>query len=158
MQNTGVTPDDIRKAGRTATVHSAGRQEAAATGPCGKCGGKGRNRRQPVVISGEMGEEIAESPSDRLFVFYRCLSFCSSSRLHLGGHVVLVLCVHHSGALVTRVVSQPLALCSKSSYKPRPPQQRCFTWIDVSPGPLLQRYGSAETAAHSKGALEGDEE
>eukprot|EP00727_Mastigamoeba_balamuthi_P010193 m51a1_g5797 hypothetical protein (132) ;mRNA; f:65184-65875 len=118
-------------------------------GPCDKCGGRGRNRRQPVVISGEMGEESAESPGDRLFVFYRCLSFCSSSRLHLGGHVVLVLCVRHAGALVARVVSQPLALCSKSSYRPRPPQQRCLMWVDVSPRLPPPRRGSAEAPERS---------
>eukprot|EP00727_Mastigamoeba_balamuthi_P010198 m51a1_g5800 hypothetical protein (789) ;mRNA; f:76618-106017 len=155
MQRTGVTPDDVRSAGRTATVHSADRPDAAAIGPCGKCGGRGRNRRQPVVISGEMGEESAESPSDRLFVFYRCLSFCSSSRLHLGGHVVLVLCVRHAGALVARVVSQPLALCSKSSYKPRPP--RGLKWVDVSSGPPAhRRHRAAPGAAEDRDDAAGD--
>eukprot|EP00727_Mastigamoeba_balamuthi_P003145 m51a1_g12828 hypothetical protein (96) ;mRNA; f:1545-1958 len=89
-----------------------------------------------------MGEERSESPSDRLFVFYRCLS---SSRLHLEGHVVLVLSVRHAGALVARVVSQPLALCSKSSYKPRPPQQRCLKWVDMVEPCRKQRKRLAES-------------
>eukprot|EP00727_Mastigamoeba_balamuthi_P011590 m51a1_g7053 hypothetical protein (202) ;mRNA; r:154901-160222 len=87
-------------------------------GPCGRC--SEGSRMPPVVISGEMGEEASGKRDHRLFVFYRCLSFCNSSRLHLGGDIVVALTIRHGGAVAARVLSEPLALYSKTSYRPQP--------------------------------------
>eukprot|EP00727_Mastigamoeba_balamuthi_P012033 m51a1_g7452 hypothetical protein (170) ;mRNA; f:117015-117903 len=133
MEQNGVSASDIREAGRTAAVHRASRDDEPL-GPCAKCSD---TRMPPVVISGEMGEEAPRSPEERVFVFYRCLSFCNSSRLHLGGDVVLALTVMRGDEAVVRVLSQPLVLHSKTSYRPQIP--RPIKWIDAGSEPRRKR-------------------
>eukprot|EP00727_Mastigamoeba_balamuthi_P011593 m51a1_g7056 hypothetical protein (212) ;mRNA; r:163873-164871 len=137
LERTGVTAEDIRSAGRSATVHRVAQlQDSTPLGPCSRC--SRASGMPPVVVSGEMGEETACSPDERLFVFYRCVPFCNSSRLHLGGDVVVALTVRRGDAVVARVLSEPIALYSKTSHRPLPGRGG-LTWVDLDVASLAQR-------------------
>eukprot|EP00727_Mastigamoeba_balamuthi_P005929 m51a1_g1956 hypothetical protein (193) ;mRNA; r:1027965-1049094 len=74
-------------------------------------------REAPVPLW--QGDEV-------VFVFDRCRSWCNSSRLHLGGKVVLLLEIANArGAVVSRLQSDRLQLCSKSALQ-------VFRWCNSS--------------------------
>eukprot|EP00727_Mastigamoeba_balamuthi_P012187 m51a1_g7591 hypothetical protein (98) ;mRNA; f:214891-215240 len=83
-----------------------------------------------------MGEESSSNPEERLFVFYRCISFCNSSRLHLRGEVVIVLTIRRDVGVLARAVSPPLMLHSKTSYRPQAPRLK---WVDLGNEPRKPR-------------------
>eukprot|EP00727_Mastigamoeba_balamuthi_P005923 m51a1_g1950 hypothetical protein (1855) ;mRNA; r:984815-1006833 len=85
--------------------------------PCPKCC---QPSGKPNVLLGcsETSPEPAAQGAELVFVFDDCRSYCNSSRLHLGGMVVLCLEIADgAGAVVARLRSQPFALCSKSSLQ-----------------------------------------
>eukprot|EP00727_Mastigamoeba_balamuthi_P003984 m51a1_g13583 hypothetical protein (172) ;mRNA; f:50-565 len=55
---------------------------------------------------------------------------CNSSRLHVGGRVVIVVSVRGPQGPIAVAVSEPLVLVSRSSYVQRPREQPQFKWID----------------------------
>eukprot|EP00727_Mastigamoeba_balamuthi_P012034 m51a1_g7453 hypothetical protein (106) ;mRNA; f:118756-119128 len=103
----------------------------------------------PIVISGEMGEETSGNPEERLFVFYRCVSFCNSSRLHLGCDVVISLTIYQGDVALASTQSQPLMLNSKTSYKPLPP--RGLTWVDLCAEPRPRKGRKSKAAVVPRG-------
>eukprot|EP00727_Mastigamoeba_balamuthi_P000614 m51a1_g1055 hypothetical protein (133) ;mRNA; r:803616-804119 len=55
---------------------------------------------------------------------------CNSSRLHVGGRVVIVVTVRGPQGPIAVAVSEPLVLVSRSSYVQRPRKQPQLKWID----------------------------
>eukprot|EP00727_Mastigamoeba_balamuthi_P014289 m51a1_g9483 hypothetical protein (239) ;mRNA; f:610453-611395 len=112
MRRNGVAEDDVWSCGRRASIFLEGSEPGSpAIGPCQRCG-----RLRPSIVSlGTQDGSVAQSSGDVVaFVFDYCRSYCNSSRLHLGGRIVLSVELRASdGRLVSTVRSQPMNLCSK---------------------------------------------
>eukprot|EP00727_Mastigamoeba_balamuthi_P005072 m51a1_g14563 hypothetical protein (278) ;mRNA; r:1041461-1046398 len=79
--------------------------------------------------------------------------YCNSSRLHLGGRVVVVFRLAGSdGSELARVATEPLMLHAKSNYVPVP---RTFKWKDSAPRFAV---GAAEEAERERGTEEVEQE
>eukprot|EP00727_Mastigamoeba_balamuthi_P011838 m51a1_g7277 hypothetical protein (215) ;mRNA; f:2984-4849 len=78
------------------------------------CGGKAM---KPVIsIEGHM--EQTSTDKGQLFRFSYCFSNCNSSRMHLGGMVVIAFDIRCSdGSLAARALSAPLSLQSQSGIR-----------------------------------------
>eukprot|EP00727_Mastigamoeba_balamuthi_P001684 m51a1_g11512 hypothetical protein (509) ;mRNA; f:9096-12999 len=84
---------------------------------------KRRLQEMPVVSLSFSEEQRARAAAvtpgapERVFVFDVCKSRCNSSRLHLGGRVVVCLALRRpsDGAVVARVYSDPLQLVSRGN-------------------------------------------
>eukprot|EP00727_Mastigamoeba_balamuthi_P004956 m51a1_g14459 hypothetical protein (197) ;mRNA; f:656539-657508 len=107
-----------------------------------------------VHVSPEMAESAGALAGYRVFRFPQCISYCNSSRLHLGGRVVVVFRLAGSdGSELARVATEPLMLHAKSNYVPVP---RTLKWKDSSP----PRYavGVAQEEGKSARGTEGAEQ
>eukprot|EP00727_Mastigamoeba_balamuthi_P007455 m51a1_g333 hypothetical protein (2434) ;mRNA; r:480953-494021 len=112
----GVGADSVWEAGQRAVLLPESSDEQPLE-PCSKCCepfGKPN-----VALGSSSGSLVSETHGgDQHFVFDHCRSFCNSSRLHLGGRVVLALeIVGAGGYVVCRLHSEPLQFCSKSSLQ-----------------------------------------
>eukprot|EP00727_Mastigamoeba_balamuthi_P012003 m51a1_g7425 hypothetical protein (203) ;mRNA; r:28404-29319 len=97
---------------------------------------------------GEQGGEPAAGCPSREFVFNAAKAQCSSSRLHLGGKVELVMVIRGSdGAVAARVRSAPMNLLSKP---PRHRERRRST-----EKPIVQPDKSAEASPQQVGSVSG---
>eukprot|EP00727_Mastigamoeba_balamuthi_P006707 m51a1_g2657 hypothetical protein (254) ;mRNA; r:637757-639151 len=122
----------IRSACASAAVRLAGQESGQSLEPCAKCC---RTRpKKLITIDGPSLEEprAGGDGRERVFVFNRCKSNCNSSRLHLGGRVVIVVTVRGPEGPIAEAVSEPLSLVSRTSYvrRPKPPPQ--IKWVDQS--------------------------
>eukprot|EP00727_Mastigamoeba_balamuthi_P000470 m51a1_g1042 hypothetical protein (471) ;mRNA; r:732253-736151 len=108
---------------------------AAYLGPCARCCG---DHHQKLVAIQDSGLEQAAAETGgrcRAFVFGRCTTNCNTSRLHLGGRVVLVVTVGSPMGSLAEAVSAPLTLVSRSSYARRarvPLAAHRIRWTDCS--------------------------
>eukprot|EP00727_Mastigamoeba_balamuthi_P009509 m51a1_g5180 hypothetical protein (252) ;mRNA; r:160606-161594 len=114
MGECGLTASDIWSSCIGATLHLDGAPSRAPLEPCDRCC---RGKHNNIAIGASDKHRKATGTDDELvFVFDRCRSFCNSSRLHLGGRVVLVIDMRNaSGEAVARLESEPFTLCSKSA-------------------------------------------
>eukprot|EP00727_Mastigamoeba_balamuthi_P004036 m51a1_g1363 hypothetical protein (246) ;mRNA; r:397197-398258 len=119
MQQMGVTPDGIHDAARSsqALLHEC--EEQMPPQPCAKCC---RGRGLPnLLLDHRMLEVPSLQPGTRTFLFDRCISFCNSSRLHLGGRLVIEFVLRsRTGAVALRVLSEPILLQSKTTCRAAP--------------------------------------
>eukprot|EP00727_Mastigamoeba_balamuthi_P004514 m51a1_g14060 hypothetical protein (247) ;mRNA; r:1218888-1220153 len=121
IERHGVSVSDIREAGMRATVHHRDTEDSPPLEPCQRCcAEKGTPN---VFVSGEMAENPPTTPFERTFVFYRCVSNCNSSRLHLGGRVHIVFSVYVNGTLAGRAATEPLLLQSKTGMRAQKKQR-----------------------------------
>eukprot|EP00727_Mastigamoeba_balamuthi_P001009 m51a1_g10905 hypothetical protein (228) ;mRNA; r:55268-56419 len=116
MSANGVEPESIRSAAVRSQVHLEGAVDSPPVGPCARCCTP--RKRQNVLVAPDM--------------------FCNSSRLHLGGRVVIVFQISGSqGEELARAVTEPLVLHAKTNYVPVP---RTLKWKDsVVPRPEARR-------------------
>eukprot|EP00727_Mastigamoeba_balamuthi_P004568 m51a1_g14109 hypothetical protein (281) ;mRNA; f:114061-115414 len=115
LRRNNVGPGGVWEAGRTAVLLLEGQEDGEPLEPCSRC-----TTRSNVLVSVLSGVRT-DKETDRVgplsyFVFNNCRSRCNSSRLHLGGRVVVCVELHaRDGPVAARVLSQPISFCSKSS-------------------------------------------
>eukprot|EP00727_Mastigamoeba_balamuthi_P005076 m51a1_g14567 hypothetical protein (587) ;mRNA; r:1059863-1063097 len=120
MSANGIERDSIRNAGVRSQVHLEGSEDGPPLLPCPRCCAP--RHRQNVVVSPDMVESPEAAPGP---------GYCNSSRLHLGGRVVIVFRVTGSaGAELARARTEPVVLHAKSNYVPMP---RTLKWKDSGP-------------------------
>eukprot|EP00727_Mastigamoeba_balamuthi_P007662 m51a1_g3516 hypothetical protein (247) ;mRNA; f:906758-907783 len=153
MDENKVDSDQVWAAGHTSVVHREGREDQQPLPPCPKCKPGGRSavavrasvaqRRAPVLG----GQDALE------YVFDRCLS---SSRLHLGGRVVIVMelrsCVDKS--VVCRLTSSPLTLRSRFSHRRSPASAAAAPAQAPAPMPPVAAPSSASSFSESPASPE----
>eukprot|EP00727_Mastigamoeba_balamuthi_P014409 m51a1_g9593 hypothetical protein (251) ;mRNA; r:1028322-1029263 len=142
------------------TVHLAEREGLP---PCRRCCSK---RMSNVSLGFAMrdddeGSEAeaaqAEMPASGLRVveFDNCRSHCNSSRLHLGGRVIVVLeVVNNAGEVVARPQTQPLMLCSKPTQH-SPTAELPLTPTAPAATPTTAAAAAASAAFASQFVLSG---
>eukprot|EP00727_Mastigamoeba_balamuthi_P007747 m51a1_g3593 hypothetical protein (156) ;mRNA; r:1168498-1169521 len=121
MAESRVGAETIRAACTAATVRLEGGEHGPDLGPCAKCCGQ---RPRKLITIGGPALEIPREAGDgrvRVFVFDRCKSNCNTSRLHMGGRVVVVVTVRGPQGPIAEAVSEPLALVS-SDTSAAPPE------------------------------------
>eukprot|EP00727_Mastigamoeba_balamuthi_P000647 m51a1_g1058 hypothetical protein (171) ;mRNA; f:816716-817567 len=130
MQEQGLGIEALRAACTGAVV----RLEGQESGP---------RRKRPIVVGGTLREEAhgGSDSRERVFVFDRCKSNCNSSRLHMGGRVVVVVTIRGPQGPIAEAVTEPLLLVSKTSYTRRPPAPR-IRWVHEA-----EASGSSDEAA-----------
>eukprot|EP00727_Mastigamoeba_balamuthi_P004154 m51a1_g13736 hypothetical protein (367) ;mRNA; r:153741-155195 len=116
LEDHGVTEADVWKAGHAAFTVLEGSTDGKPLEPCAKCCRSGKPNVVVGLTAGTKAVSVKHSDGLVEFVFDRCKSRCNSSRLHLGGRVLLSMNIKNkAGELVVCVKSSPLALCSKPS-------------------------------------------
>eukprot|EP00727_Mastigamoeba_balamuthi_P005071 m51a1_g14562 hypothetical protein (484) ;mRNA; r:1036076-1039942 len=123
--------ESIRIAGVRAQAYREGSPDKSPLEPCPRCCAP--RHRQNIFVSPEMTEISGSEaqPGFRIFRFSSCFSYCNSSRLHLGGRVVIVFrIVNSEGLELARATTEPLVLHAKTSYVPVP---RNLKWMDSIP-------------------------
>eukprot|EP00727_Mastigamoeba_balamuthi_P006135 m51a1_g2140 hypothetical protein (354) ;mRNA; r:1734772-1737572 len=159
MAESRVGAEAIRAACTAATVRLEGGEHGPDLGPCAKCCGQ---RPRKLITIGGPALEIPRETGDgrvRVFVFDRCKSNCNTSRLHMGGRVVVVVTVRGPQGPIAEAVSEPLALVSRSSYVRRPrdlPATPRVTW-DTGAGAAGARDASAAPEAPVNEGRENEE-
>eukprot|EP00727_Mastigamoeba_balamuthi_P003476 m51a1_g13125 hypothetical protein (256) ;mRNA; r:1390-2550 len=125
LESNAVTPDAVWKSGRNAVLLNC--LENRTLEPCPRCCVPISKPNVSVECSSTTPTP-AQQGDELVFVFDE---FCNSSRLHLGGKVVLLVEIADArGAVVCRLHSDRLLLCSKSSFhalsspSPAPQQQQ----------------------------------
>eukprot|EP00727_Mastigamoeba_balamuthi_P007269 m51a1_g3162 hypothetical protein (537) ;mRNA; r:369346-373978 len=155
MQRHSLAPVHIRNAVTSACVVLHGSKTDDPLGSCPKCCSKSGCRI--VEVGSAMYETFGQPLAARApcgpcreFVFNTAKAQCSSSRLHLGGRVALVLDVRGpDGSVVARVRSGPLNLLSK------PPRHREHRVVVSAPASVVESSASPsslerhEAAAHA---------
>eukprot|EP00727_Mastigamoeba_balamuthi_P007857 m51a1_g3692 hypothetical protein (195) ;mRNA; f:354496-355306 len=122
LEGLGVTPACVRTAGLGATLQIEPSLRVAnqpsELQPCSKCCAP---RGKPnIAISGEMCTSDGSSAAETAFTFFRCVSYCNSSRLHLGGRVCIVMTITaEDGRFAARVTSEPLSMLSAAAQSSR---------------------------------------
>eukprot|EP00727_Mastigamoeba_balamuthi_P001422 m51a1_g11277 hypothetical protein (359) ;mRNA; r:9819-11238 len=152
----GVAPQSVWDACHRALLYLASRSDLSraypfgpfALEPCRKC-----CRDRPNIMIGSssawraMHPEGAAHGPDRVFLFDHCRSYCTSSRLHFGGRVCVVVELRGpEGAVVARAKSGAMSLCSKPS---RPKCKRAAAQRQQP-----QHSGSSEEEATSSDSAE----
>eukprot|EP00727_Mastigamoeba_balamuthi_P005158 m51a1_g14640 hypothetical protein (299) ;mRNA; r:53808-55072 len=150
MEENGVTADDIRSCAQRALVFPENHpQDQQPLPPCARCCG---GKRANVYIGGSVSE-VALSGGERGYVFESCRSHCNSSRLHLGGKVVVMLEIRRAdGTVAARVRSQPVQLCSKSCRKRRARSSSPDNEADAEDSALSRPDSATPAAAPSASA------
>eukprot|EP00727_Mastigamoeba_balamuthi_P000181 m51a1_g1016 hypothetical protein (352) ;mRNA; f:622959-627518 len=123
--------DAVVSACERASVRLEGDEHGRDLGPCQKC--CGMHPKKLVAITGTFREKT--QGRERVFMFTRCTTNCNTSRLHMGGRVVLVVTVRGPRGALAEAVSAPLSLVSRSTYvhKPhRPLAAPHITWVDYA--------------------------
>eukprot|EP00727_Mastigamoeba_balamuthi_P008369 m51a1_g4154 hypothetical protein (214) ;mRNA; f:251639-252721 len=116
MSANGIERESIRNAGVRSQVLLEGSEDALK--PCPRCCVP--RHRQNVVVSPDMAESPEAAPG-----------YCNSSRLHLGGRVVIVFrIVGSAGVELARAQTEPVVLHAKTNYVPIP---RTLKWKDSVP-------------------------
>eukprot|EP00727_Mastigamoeba_balamuthi_P008701 m51a1_g4453 hypothetical protein (225) ;mRNA; f:165289-166393 len=151
LDSNAVTAEAVWRSGRSAVLLNC--FEDRTLEPCSRC-------CVPVSKPNVTVECSSASPSpvqqgdELVFVFDE---YCNSSRLHLGGKVVLLVeIVDTRGAVVCRLHSDRLDLCSKKDSSPSPaqePQQSIEEDIPLSFSPLQSRRLSRAGRLASSGRL-----
>eukprot|EP00727_Mastigamoeba_balamuthi_P006565 m51a1_g2529 hypothetical protein (212) ;mRNA; r:238826-239657 len=110
-----VTAADVWSAGFAANVRLEGHTED----PLESCARCCKQRPGNASISTSRLQAGPTTAGDEaVFVFDKCRSYCNSSRLHLGGRVVIAAELRGAdGSVVCRLVSEPFTMCSKSSRR-----------------------------------------
>eukprot|EP00727_Mastigamoeba_balamuthi_P012262 m51a1_g7659 hypothetical protein (255) ;mRNA; f:413210-416926 len=158
MREQGVGVEAIRAACAGAVVRLEGQEQNLP--PCTRCS-KRRPKRLVTIGHPVRVESRAESDGrERVFVFSQCKSNCNSSRLHLGGRVVIVVAIRGPQGLIAEALSEPLVLVSRSAYIQKPRGQMQFRWVDqiTSIGPEAGCSASAEKRVAEKPKLASDAE
>eukprot|EP00727_Mastigamoeba_balamuthi_P012523 m51a1_g7894 hypothetical protein (207) ;mRNA; f:101753-102681 len=128
----------IRSACSAAAVRLEGDVHGPDVGPCTRC--CGQRPKKLIAIEGLVPAESRQAGDscERVFVFAQCKSHCNTSRLHVGGRVVVVVTVRGPLGPLAEALSEPLALTSRSTYIHRPRallHSPSYTWdaaADVS--------------------------
>eukprot|EP00727_Mastigamoeba_balamuthi_P012524 m51a1_g7895 hypothetical protein (705) ;mRNA; f:104194-115408 len=120
MEHNRLGTEAIKAACAAASVRKEGDDSGEDLGPCTRC--CATRPKRPITIGGFAREEPPESSGgkERVFVFDRCKSHCNTSRLHVGGRVVVVVTVRGPLGPLAEALSEPLTLVSRSSYLHRP--------------------------------------
>eukprot|EP00727_Mastigamoeba_balamuthi_P007071 m51a1_g2985 hypothetical protein (265) ;mRNA; f:733593-734621 len=137
MREHGVSCENVWTAGYNAKLFLAsGGPQAGEVPPCAKCklGQRPNVHVGTVLATRNQCDHDNEALELRQFVFDSCFSRCNSSRLHLGGQVVLVSeIVSDDGGVVATVRTEPFHLGSRAAAQTRikkePPSH------DTSPAP-----------------------
>eukprot|EP00727_Mastigamoeba_balamuthi_P014615 m51a1_g978 hypothetical protein (232) ;mRNA; r:407456-408339 len=135
MEEQGLGAEAIRAACAGAAVRLEGQENGQNLSPCARCS---RTRPKKLLsLDGAFREEppVRGASGQRVFLFDRCKSNCNSSRLHVGGRVVLVVTVRGPQGPMAAAVSEPLALVSKTSYTRRPRAPPQIRWVDQDSEP-----------------------
>eukprot|EP00727_Mastigamoeba_balamuthi_P009659 m51a1_g5315 hypothetical protein (170) ;mRNA; r:301672-302730 len=121
MKKHGVEPQHVREAGARAYVVCRGSRLDIPLSPCARC--CPRSGLDNVDLGTSMFESYGAQEHEGLdgapepireFVFPNTKTSCTSSRLHLGGKVELVLAIRGpDGSVVAHLRSVPLNLLSK---------------------------------------------
>eukprot|EP00727_Mastigamoeba_balamuthi_P010418 m51a1_g6 hypothetical protein (262) ;mRNA; f:28520-29584 len=127
MSQNGVTETLVRNLAGRAKLLLEGKEDCTGQGaipPCARCCSK---RGANVTLGfapqeGSSSESTSPATGEECVIeFDYCRSHCNSSRLHLGGRVMIMLEVFDvHGNVVARPVTQPLMLCSKPSIHSSP--------------------------------------
>eukprot|EP00727_Mastigamoeba_balamuthi_P009690 m51a1_g5343 hypothetical protein (340) ;mRNA; r:438006-440029 len=117
----GLSAEDVWGAGFRSAVYLEG-DETKQLEPCSRCC-KTRSSNVTLGVTDINAALLVDSANGRtVFTFDHCRSHCNSSRLHLGGKVVLGFELRSDdGRVAARVFSEPLSLCSKPSKRSSPP-------------------------------------
>eukprot|EP00727_Mastigamoeba_balamuthi_P000192 m51a1_g1017 hypothetical protein (374) ;mRNA; f:630645-635005 len=151
----------IASACEHASVRLEGDENGTDLGPCQRC--SAAHPKKLVTIAGAFREHC--DGRERVLVFSRCSTNCNTSRLHVGGRVVLVVTVRGPCGPLAEAVSAPLSLVSRSTYVHRPRRPLAtprITWVDYAEGSCgpstafvaQERPASAVGSAESSGEEE----
>eukprot|EP00727_Mastigamoeba_balamuthi_P006872 m51a1_g2805 hypothetical protein (1154) ;mRNA; r:98489-117997 len=130
MAEQGLGTEAIKAACAGAMVRLEGRENGQNLGPCERCC---RSRlKKLITVEGSAREEplIKGASEERTFLFERCKSNCNTSRLHMGGRVVIVVAVRGPEGPIAEAATEPLTLVSKTTYTRRPLAPPQIRWVD----------------------------
>eukprot|EP00727_Mastigamoeba_balamuthi_P008903 m51a1_g4635 hypothetical protein (278) ;mRNA; r:331525-332830 len=113
MAARGVRDEDVYAAADKALAYPES-SRTTALGHCSACRESARQHRVVrLAASATAAAPAFPRAGLRLFVFDECRSYCSSSRTHLGGRVVIGVEIRGaSGSVVARAFSEALSLCA----------------------------------------------
>eukprot|EP00727_Mastigamoeba_balamuthi_P001932 m51a1_g11736 hypothetical protein (233) ;mRNA; f:138542-139543 len=131
MLDNRVTDSDLIESMQFCRLHLEGQQNHNALEACERCC---RGSADSFEIGKEVREVSAVGGPQRAFEFSNCISYCNSSRLHLGGRVVIVATIRRRGESeeVCRAASEPLCLRSRNYYTSRkqPVVPGVLKWVE----------------------------